>query len=241
MCGVHRVTVQRWMSQGAVEIAEAAEGGDDDAELGPRAEFALAFETARAGYLLELSEAWKTAISKRDANTAKVVATMLASVSPDEFSERRVVRTVDQKTTLAGEIGVTRFTEMSVEALDAERERIQARRAAAKAQPDDDWRDAAVKRPGPPGEDIDPAPRPGEKTPASADPGSGSQTRKLNLGALPGHDRGSTTNISPTRARTLNASVEDDKADVVAVALPPDVRCEGGGARPRAEQFTLDI
>ena len=145
LAGCHRVTVQAWMREGAIEIGEA---GDDDAELGPRAEFALSFGAARAEYLLKLNTQWQAAIARKDHNVANVIAAMLASQAPDEYSERRATRTVDQRTTLAGEIGVTRFASMSTEDLEGEHQRIQARRTAAKAQHGDDWREAMVDRPG---------------------------------------------------------------------------------------------
>ena len=89
MCGIHRVSAMRWLSQGATEIAEA---GDDDGDLGPRAAFAISFEAARAEYLLGLSAAWQAAVARRDADTATAVANMLAVRAPDEFSDRRATR-----------------------------------------------------------------------------------------------------------------------------------------------------
>lgn len=89
LCGVHRITVQRWLSQGAAEIAAA---GDDDSALGPRARFVIGFEGARAIYLLGLSDAWKAAVARRDAGTATAVLNMLSIRAPDEFGDRRLAR-----------------------------------------------------------------------------------------------------------------------------------------------------
>ena len=209
LVGVHRVSAQRWMRQGALEIAEAA---DDDGELTPQAAFAIAFDAARAEFLLGLSTAWQAAIKRKDANVAKAVQVMMASQSPDEYSERRVVRTVDQKMALTGDIGVGRFAEMSDAELTGERQRIEARRAAAEAQPDDDWREAVAQRPAPAGGDIVPGPAPGEKNPEPGNPQSGSQTIKSQTRGFSGDDHALPQNISPTRARILrnsDASVED--------------------------------
>ena len=92
LVGVHRVTAQAWLAAGANEIAEIAEAGDGDAELGPRAEFAISFEAARAEYLLGLSAAWQAAVARRDAGTATAVQNMLAVRAPDEWSDRRATR-----------------------------------------------------------------------------------------------------------------------------------------------------
>ena len=210
LAGVHRCTAMRWLSQGAAEIAEAGDDDDDDGgELGLRAQFSIDFEAARAAYLLGLATKWQERIDKQDYNTAKAIQVMMASQSPDEYSERRATRTVDQKTTLAGEIGVTRYGSMTDVELDAERQRIQARRDAAEAQDGDDWRAAAVNPPGPAGGEIDPGPGPGKNVPTAGKPDSGSITCKPASGALPARVDGSPQNIPPTRARASFADQDD--------------------------------
>ena len=154
---INRITAWRWQSEGAAEIDAA----DDDAELGPRARFALNYGEARAAYLLELSSKWKGAVDKKDANTAKVIAAMLSSQSPDEFSERRATRT--QHTTLTGDVNVGRFDSMTTDDLNTERSKIAARRDAAQAgAAGDDWRAAAVRMPSPVGEEDIPERAAGE-------------------------------------------------------------------------------
>ena len=165
LAGVNRTTAWRWENQGAAEIDQAP---DDGEELSPHARFTLAFGQARAEYLAELTAAWKAAVKRKDHHVAKVIATMLASQSPDEYSERRAARSIDQRTTLTGEIGVNnRFAEMTTDDLHAERERIAERRVAAKIADGDDWRTAVADRPGPAEVDIDPAPAPAEKKPCA--------------------------------------------------------------------------
>ena len=58
---INRITAWRWQSEGAAEIDAA----DDDAELGPRARFALNYGEARAAYLLELSTLTHVAQERR--------------------------------------------------------------------------------------------------------------------------------------------------------------------------------
>ena len=198
LAGVNRITAWRWQTEGAAEI----DAGDDDDELGMLARFSLDYGAARAAYLLELSEAWKEAVVRKDGNVAKAIQTMMAAISPDEFSERRATRSINQTTTLAGEIGVSRFGSMSAEELTAEREMIQARHDAAAPLPADDWRSAVVQLPGPAGGDSE-TPAPSEKkTPVPGKPESGSRTRKSGNGALPARNQDFPRNISPTRARS---------------------------------------
>ena len=187
--GVHRVSAQRWLAQGAAEIADAG----DDAELTIFAQFAIDFEAARAGYLLKLSEQWQAAIKGKDANTAKVIAAMLSSVSPDEYSERRVVRSVDQTVTMTADVNVSRFADMTADELASERDLIEARREATEgdAADDADWRSAAVRLPS----------STGKEKPAAGNLDSGSRTVKPEVGGLAANERGSRQDISPTRAR----------------------------------------
>ena len=185
LSGIHRVTAQRWLREGAAEIDQA---GDDDADLSLRATFAIDFEAARAQYLLGLTVQWQAAVKRKDANSAKVIATMLASVSPDEFSERRATRTIDQRTTLAGEVAINRYASMSVEDLAAERERIEQRRNATEGEAD--WRQAAVRLPGV-----------REKRTSELEPDSGSLNRKSAIGGLPKDDDGPSHNNPPSRAQ----------------------------------------
>ena len=144
LCGVHRVTALRWLTQGAAEIAERDETGDEG-ELPIRAQFAIDFENARAGYLLGLATKWEKFISEGDYNSAKAVQTMMSSQSPDEFSERRVTKTIDQKVAMSAELSVNRFAAMTAEELGEERAKIEARRSATEIEGDDDWRQAAVR------------------------------------------------------------------------------------------------
>ena len=215
LVGVHRVTAQRWMREGAAEIAEAA---DDAEDLGPRAAFAISFESARAEYLLSLSAAWRAAIERKDGNVAKAIQVMMASVSPDEFSERRATRTVDQRVAMQADLTVSRFAEMSVGDLHAARQRIADRRGAAKVEDGDDWRTAVADRPGPAGGDIDPGPPSEEKNSVPDNPQNGSQRRKSEIGGFTGAEPGLSQNISPTRARVPGASVEDDQLESVVAA-----------------------
>ena len=120
---------------------------------------------------------------------------------------------------MQADISVNRYAEMSVEELAGESERIQARRAAAKAQDGDDWRGAEAHRPGPAGVDIDPAAQSVEKTPEPDNPQSGSQKRKSEIGGFTADDDGSTQNLSPTRAQVSGAPVEDD-GEVFVVPTP---------------------
>ena len=226
LVGIHRVTAQSWLSQGAIEIAEA---GDEDGELGPRAAFAISFEAARAEYIVALNAAWQAAIARKDPNVAKAVAVMLASVSPDEYSERRVVRSVDQRTQVSGEIGVSRFSTMSAEDLSQEREKIAARLDAQALGQDDDWRAAAVRLPGEVrAEDIDPA-TPLDENPTWEKSERSLSTRKPRSGALPGDEPGFSHKNIPSRAlASLNVPVVDDPADVVATGSAPGTTGEGG-------------
>ena len=228
LVGVHRVTAQRWMREGAAEIAEAADDGD---ELGPRAAFALSFDAARAEFLLGLSASWQAAIKRKDANIAKAVQVRMASASPDEFSERRVIRTVDQTTTLAGEISVSRFDSMTIDDLNAERERILARRDAAQAGAGaDSWQAAAVRTPHQVGEE-DLSERAAEENNSTVEkPIRSVSNRKTRVGGLGGDDPGlSEKNIS-TRARSsLNAPVAAEEAEFVAAALAPGAADGGAG------------
>ena len=224
----------RWMSLGAAEIADA-DAGDDAGELGPRAAFALDFEAARAEYLLGLARSWQAAIKRRDSNTAKVIAGMLSSQSPDEYSERRVVRSVDQRTQVSGDVTISRFASMSTEDLAIERSKIAARLDAAQALgADDSWRAAAVRLPRQVlEEDIDPA-TPLDENPTLEKFQSGSRTRKLGGGALPLDDPGlSQENIS-TRARVPGASVADGPSVLVPDVSAPDHASEGGVPPPGA-------
>ena len=218
LAGIHRCTAMRWLREGASEIDAITD--DDDADLSLRGRFAIDFEAARATYLLGLATKWQERIDKQDYNTAKAIQVMLASQSPDEYSERRATRTVDQRVAMQADLTVSRYAEMSVEDLDAERSRISARRAAAQADAGDDWQDAVVKRHAPAGEDIDPGPPSEEKTPEPDNPQSGSQKRKSEIGGFSGDDHGSTENISPTRARPSNAPVVADAESVVAALAP---------------------
>ena len=223
LVGIHRVTAQHWMSIGAAEIAEA---GDDDDDLGPRAAFAISFDAARAEYLLGLSAAWQAAVARKDPNTPKVIATMLASVSPDEYSERRATRT--QHTTLTGDVTVGRFATMSTDDLNAARAKIVARRDAAQAGAADDcWQSAAVRMPRQGTDEDRHGPAAGKNNSTVGNPGSESQTRKTQSGGLGGDDPGvSQKNIS-SRARSSNASVEDGPSDVQTDGPAPE-HGEGG-------------
>ena len=187
--GCHRVTAQRWLAQGAAEIADAA----DDAELSVFAQFAIDFESARAGYLMKLSEQWQAAIDEGDHNVAKAVQVMMASQSPDEYSERRVTRSVDQRTTLTADVSVNRFSDMTSDELATERKQIEARREATEIDVDDDadWRSAAVRLPS----------STGKENPEAGNLGSGSQNRKSEVGGLAANERGSPDDIPSTRAR----------------------------------------
>ena len=198
--GCHRVTAQRWLAQGAAEIADIA----DDAELSIFAEFAIDFERARAGYLLGLVTKWQVAIDEGDYNSAKAIQIMMASQSPDEYSERRATRTVDQRTTLTADVHVSRFAAMTADELASERRQIAARREATEiADADDaDWRSAAVRLPS----------STGKENPEAGNLGSGSQDRKSEVGGLAGDDRGSLHDILPTRARApLPDSLDPEK------------------------------
>ena len=212
LVGVHRVTAMRWKREGGSEIAEAAD--DYDAEMGLRGQFAIDFDAARAGYLLKLTVQWQAAVDEGDHHVAKVIAAMLASQAPDEYSERRATRHVDQRTTLTGDVTVNRFASMSAEDLDAERQRIEARRAASQNQDDADWRAAAVRLPRPAGDEDAPGPVPEENDHPAEKRGSGSIKRKSEIGGLPGDDQALSDNITPTRARANGAGDELDP-DVV--------------------------
>ena len=217
---INRITAWRWMNEGA-------------AELGPKARFALNYGEARAAYLLELSDAWKRAIGRKDANTAKVIAGMLSSQSPDEFSERRATRHVDQHTTMSGEIGVNRFSAMSAEDLDQERTKISARIDAAQALGmDDSWQAAAVRMPSQVGEEDLPERAAGENNSTAQKSGSGSQTRKTQSGGLGVDDPGVSQKNSPSRAQASDASVVAGLKDVVADGLAPDHNGERGASSP---------
>ena len=225
LVGVHRVTAQRWMREGAAEIAEAADGDD---ELGPRAAFALSFDAARAEFLLGLSASWQAAIKRKDANVAKAVQVRMASASPDEFSERRVIRTVDQTTTLAGQISVSRFDAMTDDELHAEREKIAARRDAAQAgAAGDDWQAAAVRMPGQDKDEDQPERAAEEKTSTVENPKRSVSTRKPGTATKGSGDGGLAQKISPTRARNSNASVVDGPSDVQTDGTAPE-HGEGG-------------
>ena len=221
MCGIHRVTAQRWLREGAIEISEA---GDGDTALGPRAEFATSFEAARAAFLLGLATKWQECIDKQDYNTAKAIQVMLASQSPDEYSERRATRTVDQRVAMQADLTVNRFASMSADDLDAERQRIAGRIDAAQALGgDEDWRAAAVRLPRQEGDDDGPDPAVGKNNLLAENLHSGSQTRKTQSGALPAVRPASPENILPSRAQVSGASVADDQAEfVVAAGLTPD-------------------
>ena len=221
---VNRVTAWRWQSEGAAEIDAA----DDDAELGLRARFALNYGEARASYLLELSDAWKGAIKRKDANTAKQIQSMLSSQSPDEFSERRATRSVNQHTTLSGDVTVGRFATMSTEDLDAEREKIAARRDAAQAGAGADcWQAAAVRMPGQDKDEDQPGRAAGENNSTVENPKRSVSTRRTQSGALAVGDHGLAQKISPTRARASDASVEDGPSDVQTDGTAPE-HGEGG-------------
>ena len=195
--GIHRVTAMRWLREGASEIDQA----EDDADLSPRAQFAITFERARAEYVLGLNVAWRKAVKGKDANLAKSVAAMLASVSPDEYSERRVVRTIDLK--VSGNLAVSRYSTMSAEDLDAERSRIEQRRKATAG--DDDWRGTAARLPGQCSDDAGPE----RKNPTVEIVDSGSINRKSQITPLPADDGGSSGNISPSRTRaSLPAGID---------------------------------
>lgn len=226
LVGVHRVTAQRWMREGAAEIAEAADGDD---ELGPRAAFALSFDAARAEFLLGLSASWQAAIKRKDANVAKAVQVRMASASPDEFSERRVIRTVDQTTTLAGEISVSRFAAMTDDELHAERSKIAARRDAAQACAGaDSWQAAAVRMPGQETDEDQPERAAGENNSTVEKPKRSVSTRKPQSRGLGVDDGGLSQKNIPTRARNSNASVEDGPV-VMVPAEPAPEHGEGGG------------
>ena len=220
---INRITAWRWMNEGAAEIDAA----DDDVELGPRARFALNYGEARAAYLLELASAWKGAVDKKDANTAKVIAAMLSSQSPDEFSERRATRT--QHTTLTGDVTVGRFDTMSDDDLNAEREKIAARRDAAQAgAADDSWQSAAVRMPSPVGEEDIPERAAEENISTVEKSDSGSITCKTRVGAKGVGDHGLAQKNTATRARDSNASVEDGPSDVQTDGTAPEHVGEGG-------------
>ena len=214
LCDVHRVSAQRWLREGAGEVDAAGE--DEDAVIGMRGQFAIDFEGARAAYLLGLLTKWQERIDKQDYNTAKVIAAMMASQAPDEYSERRATRTIDQRTTLQGEIGVTRYASMSTEDLDAERQRIEARRTAAKVDVGDDWRDAVVAR------------LPEEKTLNQETAERSLLTVKRKVGGKPDDHQAFSQNIPPSRAQGSDALVEADQAEFVAAALAPSATGEGG-------------
>ena len=199
LVAVHRVTAQRWLAEGALEIADAA----DDAELSLCAQFTIDFESARAGYLLGLATKWQECIDEGDYNTAKSVQVMMASQSPGEYSERRVTRSVDQRTTMSAEINVNRFADMTTGELATERQQIAARREATEiADADDaDWRSAAVR-----------LPKTGKEIPETNNLDSGSRTVKSDVGGLAANERGSPHDISPTRARApLPDSLDPEK------------------------------
>ena len=198
--GVHRVSAQRWLAQGAAEIADAA----DDAELSVFAQFAIDFESARAGYLLGLATKWQESIDEGDYNTAKAIQIMMASQSPDEYSERRATRTVDQRTTMTAEVSVSRFADMTSDELATERDQIEARREATEidAADDADWRQSAVRLPA----------SPEKENIQAGNPESGSRTVKSEVGGLAVNDPGSPHDISPTRARApLPDSLDPEK------------------------------
>ena len=200
LVGVHRVSAQRWMRQGALEIAEAA---DDDGELTPQAAFAISFDAARAEYLLGLSAAWQSAIARKEPHVAKCIQVMMASQAPDEYSERRVTRTVDQTTTLAGEIRVSRFDTMTDDDLRGERSKIAARVAAGEAGAGAaSWQDAAVRMPSSPvGTEDAPGPAAGKNNSTVEKPIRSVSNRKTRVGALGVDDPGLSQKISSTRAR----------------------------------------
>ena len=232
LANVNRVTAWRWEAQGAAEIDQAP---DDGAELGPHARFALACGQARAEYRAELTTAWKAAITRKDANGAKAVQVMLASVSPDEFSERRATRTIDQHTTMSGDVTVNRFASMSAEELDTERSKIAARIDAAQALgADDSWRAAAVRMPGQGTEEDRPESAVGENNSTAEKPKRSLSTRKLVGGLNPQADPGLSQENITTRARASNASVVDGPSVLVPGGSAPD-HGEGGvsaGASP---------
>ena len=200
LVNVHRVTAQRWMREGAAEIAEAA---DDDDELGPRAAFAISFDAARAEYLLGLSAAWQSAIARKEPHVAKCIQVMMASQAPDEYSERRVIRTVDQTTKLEGQISVSRFDTMTTDDLNAEREKIMARRDAAQAGAgSDSWQSAAVRTPHQGTEEDQLERAAGENISTVENPKRSLSTRKSGRGTKGFGDHGLSEKNMPSRART---------------------------------------
>ena len=226
LAGCHRASAMRWMSLGAAEIAEA---GDDADELGPRAAFALDFEAARAEYLLGLATEWEAAIKRKDANTAKVIAGMLSSQSPDEYSERRAVRSVDQRTTLAGEISVSRFDSMSTDDLNREREKIMARRDAAQAGAGSDSWQAAVAMPRQGTDEDRPEPAVGENNSTPEKSKRSLSTRKPQVGGVSVDDLDVSQKNTATRARSSDVSVEAVQSDVQTDGPAPGHAGEGGG------------
>ena len=227
MAGVNRITAWRWETQGATEIDQV--GDDDDAVLSPRAIFSLAFGQARAAYLAELNAAWKSAIAGKDSNRAKAIQTMLAAVSPDEFSERRATRTIDQHTTMSGDVTVGRFDAMSDDDLHAEREKILARRDADKAGAGADcWQSAAVRTPHQGTEEDQPERAAGENNSTVKKRQSGSRNRKPGTATKGFGDHDLAEKISPTRARTSDASVVDGPSGVQTDGTAPEHAGEGG-------------
>ena len=213
LAGVHRCTAMRWLAQGAAEIDAA--GDDEDGELTLRARFSIDFESARASYLLGLVTKWQERIDKQDFNTAKVVAAMMASQAPDEYSERRATRT--QHTTLTGDVTVGRFDGMTDDDLHAERSKIIARRDAAQAGAAgaDSWQAAAVRMPGQDKDEDQPERAAEEKTSTVENPKRSVSTRKPGTATKGFGDGGSPQNISPTRARVSGAPVvEAGRSDV---------------------------
>ena len=123
---------------------------------------------------MRLSEQWQAAIDEGCHNTAKAIQVMMASQSPDEYSERRVTRSVDQRTTLTADVAVSRYSAMTSDELATERDLIEARREETEIDvaDDADWRSAAVRLPTSPGkENIE-----------AGTPDSGSQKRKSEVG-----------------------------------------------------------
>ena len=227
MAGICRITAWRWETQGATEIDQVGDDGDD--ELGPRARFSLAFGQARAEYLAELNAAWKSAIAAKDSNRAKAIQTMLAAVSPDEFSERRATRTIDQHTTLTGDVTVGRFDSMTTDDLHAEREKILARRDAAQAGAgSDSWQAAAVRTPHQGTEEDQPERAAGENNSTPEKPKRSVSTIKRDRGPLAVGDDDLAQKISPTRARVSGAPVEAGRSDVQ-TDLPAPGHVGGGG------------
>ena len=222
LVGVNRVTAWRWVREGEAEIEAFGEEGE--AELGSRGQFALDVGRARAGYLLKLNAQWEAAIKAKNPNLAKAVQVMLASQAPDEFSERRATRSIDQRTTLTGEVTTTnRYASMSGDDLDAEHQKITERIAAGKGRADDaDWRAAAVRPPG----QVEDVTVPGENNATVGKAYSGSRNRKAGSGALAGDDHASTQNISATRARDPGESVAASPSYVVGEEQAPGAHGE---------------